>query len=51
MLADFVRALSLEKYGAFFKTSTDSALMRNSEYFAEMWEKAETNSKNIKWLK
>jgi microsomal dipeptidase-like Zn-dependent dipeptidase len=45
MLADFLRDISLkEKNGEYVRGN----IMNNAEYFAKMWEKAETNSKNVK---
>lgn len=45
MLADFLRDISLkEKYGEYVR----SHIMDNAEYFARMWEKAESSSKSVK---
>lgn len=44
MLADFLRDMYLMESGAFIKGN----IMRNAEYFAQMWEKAVNNSKYVK---
>lgn len=45
MMADFLRHIAQDtKYGEYVR----SHIMDNAEYFARMWEKAESSSKNVK---
>jgi hypothetical protein len=45
MMADFLRDISLkQKNGEYVRGN----IMSNAEYFAKMWEKAETNGKKVK---
>jgi hypothetical protein len=44
MLSDFLRDMSLMEPGG---TYLKSHLMKNAEFFARMWEKAEKQSKGI----